>query len=317
MDTGMIPRTRLWNVSIRQLDAFVTLAEVGSFGGASGVLNISQSALSKSIQHMESALGITLFDRTTRRVELTQVGRDFLGPVRRILGDLNDTFSDVQAVAAGVRGTVSVACLYSIATRIIPRVLADFSKQHPNVTVSIIDDTSRAIVHSLEINEADIGVCGRIEFDDRFVFEAMLQDKFCAVVNKTNPLAKASRLTWSRLLEHPNAAMARGTLMRDQIDFMLRDQGHEFRPIYEASHYSAVLEIVAQGLAVAAMPELILESRPDDVVVKRLSKPAMERSIGIVTPKHRSLSPAAAAFRECLVNSLQRQYMTPCKPRIS
>ena len=86
------------NLTLRQLRGFVALAEAKSFRRAAANLNVSQSALSTAILQLEDSLDVKLFDRTTRSVELTQIGGDILPPIRHVLGDLNLTFADVRNV---------------------------------------------------------------------------------------------------------------------------------------------------------------------------------------------------------------------------
>ncbi|MBH61208.1 MAG: hypothetical protein CL569_01910 [Alphaproteobacteria bacterium] len=300
----MIPN----NITLRQLRGFVALSEARSFRRAASNLNISQSALSTAILQLEESLDVKLFDRTTRSVELTQIGHDVLPPIRRILSDLNLTFADVRNVAMAQKGAVTVSCHYSVATRVVPDVLVEFREAHPNVTVNILDNTNKAIVHSLNTHEADIGVCAQADFDDALHFEPVLVDRYCAVVPPDHELTKITKVSWERLLQEPFVAMAQGTDVRDIMDVRLRPLGYDVRPVYEASHAVSILRMVRCGLGVSALPDLVLDTSDEKVSTLCLDEPRLTREVGILTSKYRSLSPAASAFREYLVHALQSSY---------
>ena len=296
------------NVTLRQLRGFVALAEARSFRRAATSLNVSQSALSTAILQLENSLDVKLFDRTTRSVELTQIGGDILPPIRRVLGDLDLTFADVRNVAMGQKGAVTVSCHYSIATRVVPDILVMFREAHPKVTVNIIDNTNKAIVRSLQTNEADIGVCAQADFDDALHFEPVLEDRYCAVVPPNHELTKITKVTWERLLEEPFVAMAQGTDVRDIMDIKLQPHGHAVSPIYEASHAVSILRMVRRGLGVSALPDLVLDTSDEKVSTLCLDNPRLTREIGVLTSKNRSLPPAASAFREYLMHALRSSY---------
>ena len=296
------------NITLRQLRGFVALAEAKSFRRAAANLNVSQSALSTAILQLEDSLDVKLFDRTTRSVELTQIGRDILPPIRRVLGDLNLTFADVRNVAMGQKGAVTVSCHYSVATRVVPDLLVEFRKAHPKVTVHILDNTNKAIVRSILTNEADVGVCSQADFDEALHFEPVLEDRYCAVVPPDHELTRITKVTWDRLLEEPFVAMAQGTDVRDILDIKLRPLGFDISPVYEASHAVSILRMVRRGLGVSALPDLVLDTSDEKVSTLCLDEPRLTREIGVLTSKSRSLSPAASAFREHLVHALRTSY---------
>src|SRR5687767_8586178 len=119
------------NLSLRHYRAFVAIGRSGSFRVAAGQLRVSQPALSVAIRQMEEELRLTLFNRTTRRVELTPIGADFLPMAERVVRDFDASAIEIQNAAIRKRGQVIVACLPSIGVRFMPEILNRFRSRHP------------------------------------------------------------------------------------------------------------------------------------------------------------------------------------------
>jgi len=286
------------------MQMFVALADSGSFRGAARNLNISQSALSIAISQLESALEVVLFDRTTRSISLSPIGRDFLGPVRRILADLDHTLGDIEAVADGRKGSVTVACLFSVATRVMPAILRDLRAEAPGVTVTVQDATTHEIVRRVARGEADIGICGEVDLEETLRFEPLVEDHFDAVLPRGHPLAGEASITWAALIAHPIVAMAAGTQMREQMDKALQERKIRLIPVIEAWHDAILTELVRLGVGATALPALVGADQGGEVIRRPLTDPVVKRIVGVVTSRRQSLSPAASLLLDRLVHTL-------------
>lgn len=285
------------NVSLRQMRAFVTLAHYSSFRQAADALNLSQSALSTAIQQMEAELAAQLFDRTTRRVELTIVGRNLFPTVERILADIEISMEDVRSEALGTRGRVVVSALLSIVVRVLPIVVERFKAKYPNVKIVVLAHTLSAIHRSLQVNEADIGVCGHTELESDLDFEFLVADRFQAILPLRHPLAKASEIRWRELSPYPFVIMTRGTQIRDLIESVLQRQKLSLTPVCEMSEPMAIEAMVESKLGISVLPKSALTPNNNKLCVRPLVEPMLERRLGTITRKGRTPSPAAAAFR--------------------
>src|SRR5690349_2441616 len=146
------------SLTLRQLEAFVAVAENGSYTKAARFLRMSQPGLTANILRLEDHLGVRLFDRTTRSVELTSAGADLLHPIRRLLEDLSQTISDMQGLSDRRRGRVVFACLPSIAARLVGPALQNFLTSFPGITVKIIDGDATNVASRVRTREADFGI---------------------------------------------------------------------------------------------------------------------------------------------------------------
>lgn len=299
------------NISFRQMQAFVALAHAGSFRVAARELNLSQSTLSTTIQQVEAVLGVTLFDRTTRRVELTAVGRDLLRAATRILEDVEATLSDVRAVAEGRRGQVVVSSVYSFASWVLPRVIAEYSARFPNVAVKVLDFSSKGVQHSLLIGESDLGICGSHGLHEDLGFTHLAHDRYCALLPSGHALARRRAVPWRDLLRQPFVALARGTQIREILESALRPHDLLIRATHEATHSAVLAAMVERGLGVTALPETALRAMPLGTLLYRpATDPVIERDVGVLQRRGRSLAPVALAFRDELLRFVQRDFTT-------
>jgi DNA-binding transcriptional LysR family regulator len=133
------------NVTLKHLQAFVAVAQEGSFTRAARRLALSQPALTIQINQFEEELGVKLFDRTTRRVLLTDNGAEFLPTAERLLDDVETAIAQVRDVAARRRGRVGVATLPSIAMKLMPAMVAEFRSTYPGVSVHLLDANASGV----------------------------------------------------------------------------------------------------------------------------------------------------------------------------
>lgn len=177
------------NVTLRQLRVFIEVSRLRSFSRAGAEIGLTQSAVSRSVRELESEIGLKLIDRTTREVQLTDVGMDLVGTVSRLLADLDEALREARDLGQQRRGRVIVAASPTIACRLMPRVIASCSRQFPLVTLSLRDDVQSDVLRKVKSGEVDFGVViGPFSADDLHG-EAVMTDSFCLVARRDHPLA--------------------------------------------------------------------------------------------------------------------------------
>src|ERR1700761_4540440 len=124
------------------LEAFLTIAERGSFGRAAAKLNLSQTALSHRMKRLEGDLGTKLLTRTTRQVSLTPAGTALLPRARELIDDLSTSLEDIQRQSREAQRQLAIGCLPTIAIHHLPPVLSEFSIAFPDVLVRILDNSA-------------------------------------------------------------------------------------------------------------------------------------------------------------------------------
>ncbi|NIF74389.1 LysR family transcriptional regulator, partial [Burkholderia sp. Ap-962] len=148
------------DLNLRELRAFVTVAQAGNFTRAAARLSLSQPALTVQIRRLEETVGARLFDRNSRSVALTQTGRALLPLLQRSLDDMERVLRDARALGDGTAGTVRLACLPTFAASALPELIRDFRRQVPQARFEIRDGVASSVEALVRGEEVDLGLTG-------------------------------------------------------------------------------------------------------------------------------------------------------------
>ncbi|WP_343729908.1 LysR substrate-binding domain-containing protein [Duganella sp.] len=303
------------NYDLHDLHAFVAVAERASFRQAAADLFLSQSALSRRIEKLEEGLGVKLFERTTRRVQLTNVGQTFLVNVRTALDGLEDAVLGVADLAAHRTGTVTLACVPSAVWHFLPDVLKQFSQRFPRIRVRVHDESAQDVLNLVLSGEADFGINFTGAEDPEVVFEPIYVERYVLAMRRDHPLARRKSLSWKETVGERYISVAKSSGNRSVLDAALA--GVEKHPLIscEVNHVSGVLALVEAGMGVAAVPGLsVLPGRPDSIVGVPLVNPPVERTLGLISKRNHSMAPAARTLFEMLADALVKKKRRPLRP---
>jgi len=289
------------NITLRQLYGFKAVADVGTFTAAAQRLRVAQPALSIHIRELEQELGAKLFDRTTRRVELTAAGREFLQSVDKLIYDLENAVQNARNLAERKRGRLVVAAAPLLAAMIVPPAIADFKRRYPSIDVSVIDSQTNVIVEKIRVNEADCGIGTFAESEEGIRSETLFEDALLAWCPAQSPVTLAPQMTWEMLANTPLIGMTRDSSIRFLVDQAFQSVGLHIRPSYEVSHMTTAVMMVEAGLGVAILPAYVWGfARTLKVAPRNLGQPEVRRQVSVIHASGRTLSPAADAFRHYL-----------------
>ncbi|HWV41770.1 LysR family transcriptional regulator [Pseudorhodoplanes sp.] len=290
------------NITLRQIQAFKTVAEFGSFTRAAERLKVAQPALSLSIRELERELNLRLFDRTTRRVELTGAGREFLQSADKLLADLERAVREARDLSEKKRGRVVVAAPPLLAAMIVPSAIADFNAAFPGIDVGLVDARNDQILDRLRAGAADLAIGTFDERADGIRREMLAQDALTVFCAPASPLAKKRRVRWTDLHDQKLIMLTRDSSIRTLTERTLTQSGHDAgRPLYEVSQMTTAIMLVEAGLGAAVLPAYVWSfARGRDVVSRPLVEPQVSRAIYLIHPDGRSLSPAAESFARTL-----------------
>lgn len=289
------------NVDVADLRAFILVAELGAFHEAAQQLNISQSALTRRVQKLEDTLGIALLTRTTRRVELTTVGRAFLPKVQAVIADLESAMMSVGEIAERRSGQLNIACVPTAAYYFLPAAIRSFNAQYPKIRVRIIDEGANAVLQSVLNGDAELGLNMLGAQEPDIIFEPLMDDPFVLACRRDHELAALQTVEWDQLRPYPFITVGRQSGNRMILDLGLANR--EWRPkwAYEVQHLSTSLGLVEAGLGIAALPKMAVPSGPHAMLVSRpLVSPTLTRTMGLLRRRNYNLSPAAQKFHELL-----------------
>src|SRR5476649_1720827 len=190
------------NFDLNDLQAFRAVVEQGSFRKAADTVRISQPALSRRIEKLEDALGVRLFERTTRKVSLTQAGRGFMPSVERLLDDLDVALLGISEVASTRLGHVTVACVPSAAYYFMPKVVAHYHRQYPKIKVKVLDSSANDVHAAVLSGEADFGLSFSGNLQAEIEFELLVEERYVVACRRDHPLAGRASVTWTELYQH-------------------------------------------------------------------------------------------------------------------
>ena len=286
------------NITLKQLTAFTAVARLGSFTRAAEELHVSQPALTATVNQCEELLGVKLFDRTTRRVNLTQEAENFLPVAQSLIADFEAAVADVRAVAELRRGRVRIATLPSVAVELLPEIVSGFSEEHPGVSVQIHDANASDVQRMVARAEVDFGIANQWEADPDLDFRRLIHDPMVLVCRADHPLAKGrGALAWKKLAGYPFIGSASASGIHPLLQGLRDVPDNIRRPHYEVSHIATLIGLLMAGLGISALPALAVPRyRGSELVVRPLVGPAVEREIAIIIRHGRSLPPAAEAM---------------------
>ncbi|WP_244816052.1 LysR family transcriptional regulator [Caballeronia sp. Lep1P3] len=281
------------NVTLRQLRVFIEVSRLRSFSRAGDEIGLTQSAVSRCVRELEGEIGIKLIDRTTREVQLTDVGTNLVGTVSRLLADLDEALREVRDLGQQRRGRVIVAASPTIACRLMPRVIASCSRQFPLISLSLRDDVQSDVLRKVKSGEVDFGVViGPFSADDLHG-EPVTTDSFCLVARRDHRLAQERAVPWDALAGERLVMLDYASGSRPIIDAVMQQHGVEADVVQELGHSATVFGLVEAGVGVSVLPWLALPLPADSSLVALPLEPRAERTVELVRRRDRSLSPAA------------------------
>ena len=285
------------NFDLNDLLAFRAVAELGSFRKAAESVHISQPAFSRRIDKLESALGTRLLERTTRRVSLTAVGRDFDRQLRHILDALDTTLLGIRGVAATRMGEVTIASVPSAVNYFLSRVIAVYHERYPKIRVKIIDGSANDVLLAVARGEVDFGLnfIGSQEADVEF--EPLLEEQFVAACRRDHPLAKKKQVRWTELAQYDYISAGKSSGNRLLIDQALAGLPGQPQSMYETQHGTTMIGLVEAGLGVAVVPSMAMPGSDHPLLMSvPLIDPVIKRKMGLIRRRSTVLSPAAQQF---------------------
>ncbi|GAA5234802.1 LysR family transcriptional regulator [Verticiella sediminum] len=287
------------NLSIRQLRAFLTLAEDANFRRAAERSHLSHSAFSSLIRTVEEQLGAKLFDRNTRHVSLTPQGQLLEASARRLIGDFDRFLDDFQAHENVQKGRVNVAALPSIAAAWMPRVLEAFQMRHPHVKVELLDLTSGACLEAVRSGQSDFGISSIDPNSQDIEAEFLCDDPFFVVCRQDHALAKKRRISLEDLASIPFIQLAHSNTIRQQIEALYHPAS--LRPVMEVTQLATVSGLIEAGLGITLMPNLARAQfdRPP-LVMRPLHRNTLARRIYLIRRSETTFSHAAQALYDLL-----------------
>lgn len=296
------------NLTIQQLQTFRTVMRTGSISDAARSLNRTQPAVTTRIANLETELGFALFERRGGRLVPTPEAHYFLEEAEIVLERLTLSTRTMTEIANLERGRLRIACLPAAASFLLPRVVAGFVRDRPEVTVSLMSRSSTVVADWIASQQYDVGLAEtpapRVAFDLQTFELACL----CAM-RRDDPLAEKPVITPVDLNDAPMAALYPDHETHRLTREAFAGTGARFHQRFELQTFLPALELVEQGLCRCICDPITPESRrlrdgPAGDLVLRPVEPRVPYPVSILTPAHRPASTLARAFVDHLAGVL-------------
>jgi DNA-binding transcriptional LysR family regulator len=205
-------------VNLKLLHIFIAVAENKSFRQASEQLNRSQSAVSMQIRQLEEQVGVALFHRTTRRVELSSEGEQLLTHARRAIEEWDNGLRQIRDIVDIQRGTLSIGCVPTVAATILPRALNVFQKAYPGININLRELAAHDLLDSVRRREIDFGIGPIVNASTELHFDPIFDDPIYALAARRFALPKRQTVDLAELCAFPILLNAKSTALRTELD---------------------------------------------------------------------------------------------------
>ena len=293
------------NIEIGDIEAFIELTETNSFAKAAVNLNLSQPALSRRIQKLEYELGTTLFDRTTRKVQLSYSGRNFYERARGILEAIK-TASKTLNEKYSFPSIIKVGAVNSALRNILYPTLKIFKTMEPRCKIQIIERSANYVVDSVLGGECDFGVNFTGLQEPGISFENLFIEDYVVVFPKGDPLEKKRKIKLSEIKDRDFISVWKGSGSRIYFENALALQKEDMDWTYEVRHIPSALNMVEQGLGITLAPKLAVSRDYTSLSYRPLIDPKVTRTMGLIKRSGKELSHDAQKLYDLLKSKYKK-----------
>lgn len=293
------------NIEIGDIEAFIELTETNSFAKAAINLNLSQPALSRRIQKLEHELGTKLFDRTTRKVQLSYSGRNFYERARSII-DAIKTATKTLNENYSFPSIIKIGAVNSALSNIIFPALKIFKEMEPRCKIQIIERSSNYVVDSVLGGECDFGINFTGIQEPGINFENLFIEDYVVVFPKGDVLEKKRKIKLSDIKNRDFISVWKGSGSRIYFENALALQKEDLDWTYEVRHIPSALNMVEQGLGITLAPKLAVSKDHKFLSYRPLIDPTVTRTMGLIKRTGRELSYDAQKLYDLLKEKFKR-----------
>lgn len=294
------------NLSLRHMRAFAALASMRNFTRAAEHCNLTQSAFSALISNLESGLGIRLFSRNTRNVELTAEGEVFRNIVNQLLPETERALAEMQDYVQRRKGRVAIAALPTIFSALLPNIIAEFLRHNPGIELIIEDVANTACVELVRNRRVDFALCASAATGADLVIEKLASDTFYFVCKPDHPLAAQKRLSAAEIQKHPIIMFEKASSIRQHLDASIYPR--QWARAFQVNSLSTAAGLVNAGLGATLVPTLGLSQfNLKTLRAIPVSLPINRRSLCLLRRKDATESVAAMEFIRVLRENLGKE----------
>lgn len=290
-------------MQLTQLQYFLTVARFEHMSKAALELEISQSSLSKTIARLEDDIGVPLFDRKGKSIQLNEYGQIFYQKVEKILSDLQEVKEEIQELANIREDSVTINVMNS---KLLPKLFYEFFKKRPNVKVRQYLLPDRLALQKLIDGEIDLMIVPNPIFDERIEWVPLFKEAIFLVVPKNHPLAAKESISLIEVKDEMFILSETGQSFRATENRIFENAGFTPSIAFEGEELSVILQLVNEGTGISFIfKNSFLDTYLDNVKILKISNPACFQTVGIAWNKKKKSSFVVDSFRDFAISFLK------------
>ena len=291
-------------IDVLGLQAFIAIADKGSFLAAADTLNLSQTALSHRIAKLEESIGVQLFSRTTRQLTVTSEGLSLLPRARHAIDDLEGALTDLKSLGELRKRQIVIGCVPSLASNMLPDLLLRFNEIMPDVRVRVFDGYATTIATLVHSGQVEFGLIVKLAIESGLTFKHLTEEGFVALCREDHELASRHSVTWKELAAYDLVG-------NSVINEALRNARSLVTWNYLVENIPTAASFVKRGLGVTIIPALETRRLHDEGFhTVPITDPFISRSVGIVTRPDMPPSRTASQLIQLIESHIQSLSLT-------
>jgi DNA-binding transcriptional LysR family regulator len=300
------------NLNIRQLKAFLGVAETSNFTRTAQQLHLSQAALSASIRELEGQLRCRLFERTTRSVELTPAGRELLPVAQQVVDSLEDITRQLRHLGEFGVSRLRLGFTPILASNVVPELLEEFQRQFPMVQVDVVDAGPAELLAKVEADQLDAAF-GAFSQKRSGLSQLQIAPATLVLVCSDQFSAIGERINWQQVFDYPLIALTERSPIQQLVTTMAQQHKAEIRSPMVVNHLETALGMVEKGFGVAVFPSFAQAAWRRYKVRTSEIYPAVSIDYFRILKSGRDASPALDGMTQLLIQRLHhpQQPATP------
>ncbi len=272
-------------MNLTRLRYFVTVADELHFGRAADLLHMAQPPLSQQIRLLENEIGAELFERTTRRVSLTDAGRTLYPHALELLRDADELERLMAEHAGGDVGVLRIGFVDSSSYAVMPQFLRSYRERWPEVRFELHTMSSEAQGQALPQRHIDIGIARTRGDEPGLSHTVILEERLFVALSSDHPLSKRKKLRLAEVVGESliSFSQSESPALTSELRAMLEAAGGSYEPVIEAQEYTTIVGLVAAGEGVAVVPQTVRSFQPDNLAYVALSDPEAVTRLMLLT----------------------------------
>jgi DNA-binding transcriptional LysR family regulator len=285
-------------MELRHLRTIAAVARHGSFTKAAEELYLAQSAISQQIRRLETELGVEVFRRTSRKVELTAEGRVILGYAQRVLAEVDGLHSELEELTGLLSGQLRIGGVYPTGPYDLFGMLADFRAAHPGVAIHMVEDTQDGVLAALRADELDCAftALNPDALGNEFAATLLWEEEIVVAAPADHPLCARGHVTFEQLAAEDLIAYRENSALRRRLERAMADRGLEPRNAFICTEMGAVRGLASKGLGIAVLPRSVAEQPGPPIELRPIGPARLTWPIALVWRASRRQTAAGKAF---------------------